>query len=160
MFIIFACIGKCDVAYESSSLSYFLGIYLFKFNRDIYNQDDFRNGGPQYPECDQTMGCVDLSEIPFWVWTSFASFEQALITLFVLLTTENFPEVCDSVMLPMKQNNVFNFLRLDILRTWSTQPTRRTSLDSGYWVRHSCYSFCSRWFSTSTRCQIKPASCK
>mmetsp|Transcript_2466 Transcript_2466/g.3547 ORF Transcript_2466/g.3547 Transcript_2466/m.3547 type:complete len:1495 (+) Transcript_2466:43-4527(+) len=72
IFVIFACIG----------------LYLFNFNKDIYNEHAFI-AGDGFPECGGP--CVD--DLPYWVWRSFSSFEETLIALFVLLTTENYPEV-------------------------------------------------------------------
>ncbi|GAB5367910.1 hypothetical protein AAMO2058_001272600 [Amorphochlora amoebiformis] len=71
-FLIFACIG----------------LYLFNFQRDIYNMERYSLGTSAGYRCQGR--CPDL---PDWVFTSFSSFEQTLITLFVLLTTENYPEV-------------------------------------------------------------------
>ncbi len=64
-----------------------MGMYLFKHQRDIYNEEAYLSG-QGYPDCDGP--CPPLES---WVFTSFSSYGRALITLFVLLTTENFPEV-------------------------------------------------------------------
>jgi len=80
IFIIFFLIFSC------------IGLYLFSFQRDIYNEEEF-NMGIGYPNCQGPCIPEGNEPLPFWVFTSFASFEQSLITLFVLLTTENFPDV-------------------------------------------------------------------
>jgi len=74
-----------------------VGMTLFA---NDYDEESFLAGESPYQHLDPS-SCIDQStfestgdcDLPSWVFKAFGSFWQTQITLFVLLTTENYPEV-------------------------------------------------------------------
>eukprot|EP01084_Bolivina_argentea_P144276 253177_1 len=70
-----------------------LGYHIFAYTSDVYNKNDFFNGTGTYEKYlkNEPISATELEGD--WIWYSFDTFFLSSMSLFVLLTTENFPEV-------------------------------------------------------------------
>ncbi|ETO29020.1 hypothetical protein RFI_08106 [Reticulomyxa filosa] len=76
------------------------GIHMFKFSKDLYVPYNFTNGLSPYTDlkgnCDQIQCFQDKSKccnVDPTVFQSFDSFARGMASLYVLMTTENYPDI-------------------------------------------------------------------
>jgi len=65
------------------------GFYLFNVNGNVYDEAAYNTGGAPYDNCDG-QPCAPVES---YVFDSFSSYSQSALSLFVLLTSENYPSI-------------------------------------------------------------------
>ena len=91
-----------------------VGTYLFQDERQLYDQSAFINGEAPFQRCAEDGGCKDMGS---FIFNGFRyGYSRAMLTLFVMLTRTNFPDIMYPPMTaePLYAFYFFSFLLIGV----------------------------------------------